>query len=144
MYGYIETPHSKIKKKRLPPGPTGLPILGSLPKIGERPHESLAKLAKTYGPLMTVKFGMLNVVVASSADMAKKSFIRTIRPSSAGPLPNRGRGKVQGYVIGVVIGPKPALGKKFGNLQHSAFHKSKNGLTARIEASSLKNDCTSQ
>ncbi|KAK4422730.1 Geraniol 8-hydroxylase [Sesamum alatum] len=62
----------KFKKKRLPPGPTGLPILGSLLTIGNRPHESLAKLAETYGPLMTVKFGMLNVVVASSADMAKE------------------------------------------------------------------------
>ncbi|KAK6130132.1 hypothetical protein DH2020_036111 [Rehmannia glutinosa] len=62
----------KSNKKRLPPGPTGLPILGSLLSIGNRPQESLAKLAQTYGPLMTVKFGMLNVVIASSADMAKE------------------------------------------------------------------------
>ncbi|KAL0307477.1 UNVERIFIED_CONTAM: cytochrome [Sesamum angustifolium] len=77
----------KFKKKRLPPGPIGLPILGSLLKIGNRPHESLAKLAKTYGPLMTVKFGMLNVVVASSADMAKEILQKNDQAFIGRPTP---------------------------------------------------------
>ncbi|KAI3453621.1 hypothetical protein Pfo_010284 [Paulownia fortunei] len=61
-----------IRKKKLPPGPYGLPLIGSLITIGDRTHESLAKLAKTYGPLMTLKLGCINVVVASSAEMAKE------------------------------------------------------------------------
>nr|AAZ07705.1 cytochrome P450 monooxygenase isoform II [Sesamum indicum] len=76
-----------FKKKRLPPGPIGLPILGSLLTIGNRPPESLAKLAKIYGPLMTVKFGMLNVVVASSADMAKEILQKNDRAFIGRPTP---------------------------------------------------------
>ncbi|KAM3685917.1 hypothetical protein ACJW30_11G153400 [Castanea mollissima] len=45
------------KKRKLPPGPTGLPIVGNLLTLGHRPHESLTKLAKTYGSLMTVRLG---------------------------------------------------------------------------------------
>ncbi|KAL0324087.1 UNVERIFIED_CONTAM: 7-ethoxycoumarin O-deethylase [Sesamum calycinum] len=44
-----------IQKKNLPPRPNGLPLIGSLMTIRHRTHESLAKLAKTYGPLMTIK-----------------------------------------------------------------------------------------
>ncbi|MED6185238.1 hypothetical protein PIB30_055057 [Stylosanthes scabra] len=35
------------KAKRLPPGPSGLPILGSLLKLGANPHRDLHKLAST-------------------------------------------------------------------------------------------------
>ncbi|KAL0373116.1 UNVERIFIED_CONTAM: Geraniol 8-hydroxylase [Sesamum calycinum] len=77
----------KFKKKRLPPGPISLPVLGSLLKIGNRPHESLAKLSKSYGPLMTVKFGMLNVVVASSADMAKEILQKNDQAFIGRPTP---------------------------------------------------------
>ncbi|KAL0282325.1 UNVERIFIED_CONTAM: Geraniol 8-hydroxylase [Sesamum angustifolium] len=77
----------KIKKKRLPPGPTGLPVLGSLVTIGNRPHESLSKLAKTYGPLMTVKFGMIKIVVVSSAEMAREIFQKNDQAFSGRPAP---------------------------------------------------------
>ncbi|CDP04819.1 unnamed protein product [Coffea canephora] len=60
------------KQKRLPPGPKGLPIIGNLLKIGNRPHESLTGLAKIYGPLMTVRIGCVTTVVASSTDMARE------------------------------------------------------------------------
>ncbi|KAG6688792.1 hypothetical protein I3842_11G142700 [Carya illinoinensis] len=46
-----------FNKKKLPPGPTGFPIIGNLLAIGDTPHESLAKLAKKHGPLMTVRLG---------------------------------------------------------------------------------------
>ncbi|GFP97922.1 geraniol 8-hydroxylase [Phtheirospermum japonicum] len=52
-----------IKNKKLfPPGPKGLPLIGSFLTIGDRAHESLAKLAQTYGPLMTLRLGFVNVV----------------------------------------------------------------------------------
>ncbi|GFP86481.1 geraniol 8-hydroxylase [Phtheirospermum japonicum] len=78
---------NKTTKKRLPPGPTGLPILGNLLTIGQSPHESLAKLAKTYGPLMTVKLGMVNVVIASSADMAKEILQKNDQAFIGRPTP---------------------------------------------------------
>ncbi|XP_042493890.1 geraniol 8-hydroxylase-like [Macadamia integrifolia] len=58
--------------KRLPPGPVPLPIVGSLIELGNKPNESLARLAQTYGPLMTLKLGRVTTVVVSSATMAKE------------------------------------------------------------------------
>ncbi|XP_073156339.1 geraniol 8-hydroxylase-like [Henckelia pumila] len=58
--------------KRFPPGPTPLPIIGNLHLLGDQPHQSLAKLAKTHGPLMCLRLGFINTVVVSSAAMAKQ------------------------------------------------------------------------
>nr|XP_027082652.1 geraniol 8-hydroxylase-like [Coffea arabica] len=70
---FLYVAHRSInKQKRLPPGPKGLPFIGNLLTIGDRPHESLTKLAKIYGPLMTVKLGCVTTVVASSTEMARE------------------------------------------------------------------------
>lgn len=81
--------------KPLPPGPKGLPLLGSLLTVGDRPHESLTKLAQTHGPLMTVKFGLVNVVVVSSSEMAKQilqnndhAFLGRPTPDAVAAEPN--------------------------------------------------------
>ncbi|CAM6128769.1 unnamed protein product [Calypogeia fissa] len=56
----------------LPPGPWPLPILGNLTALGARPHESLQKLSKTYGPLMYLRLGSVPTVIVSSAEMAEE------------------------------------------------------------------------
>nr|QLI49053.1 cytochrome P450 family 75 subfamily A polypeptide 109 [Gloriosa superba] len=60
----------------LPPGPRGFPVLGSLPLIGPKPHEDLARLAKRYGPLMYLKIGTHGAVIASSP-AAARGFLKT-------------------------------------------------------------------
>ncbi|KAK4422735.1 7-ethoxycoumarin O-deethylase [Sesamum alatum] len=77
-----------IKKKKLPPGPNGLPFIGNLSIIRYRTHESLAKLAETYGPLMTIKFGFVNIVVASSAEMAKEILQKHDSEFVGRPIPD--------------------------------------------------------
>ncbi|KAG9441571.1 hypothetical protein H6P81_017425 [Aristolochia fimbriata] len=57
---------------KLPPGPVPAPVVGSLFKLGDQPHRSLAVLAATYGPLMSLRLGQVTTVVVSSAAMAKE------------------------------------------------------------------------
>ncbi|WMV57504.1 hypothetical protein MTR67_050889 [Solanum verrucosum] len=64
------------KKKRYPPGPKGLPIIGHLHLLGKNPHQDFLKLAKTHGPLMYVRLGLVPTIVVSSADTAEK-FLKT-------------------------------------------------------------------
>ncbi|KAL0461182.1 UNVERIFIED_CONTAM: cytochrome [Sesamum latifolium] len=57
---------SPTKKKRLPPGPRGLPILGHLHLLGKNPHQDLYHLARKHGPIMGLRFGFVPAVVVSS------------------------------------------------------------------------------
>ncbi|XP_006829362.2 geraniol 8-hydroxylase [Amborella trichopoda] len=61
-----------IRKRHshLPPGPKGLPMVGSLHRLGSRPHEALAALAETHGCLMTLQLGFVTTIVVSSSEMA--------------------------------------------------------------------------
>ncbi|XP_059655475.1 geraniol 8-hydroxylase-like [Cornus florida] len=63
---------SRTSAGRLPPGPTPLPIIGNLLKLGNKPHKSLAELAKTHGPIMTLRLGQITTVVISSSTMARE------------------------------------------------------------------------
>nr|XP_043607497.1 flavonoid 3'-monooxygenase-like [Erigeron canadensis] len=75
---------------RLPPGPTPWPIVGNLPHInGPIPHHSLATLAKKYGPLMHLRLGCVNVVVAESASVAEQ-FLKAHDTNFASRPPNSG------------------------------------------------------
>ncbi|THU62143.1 hypothetical protein C4D60_Mb01t02030 [Musa balbisiana] len=60
------------RRKPLPPGPRGWPILGNLPQLGSKPHHTLHALAKVHGPLFRLRFGSVDVVVAASADVASQ------------------------------------------------------------------------
>ncbi|KAK4411611.1 cytochrome [Sesamum angolense] len=54
------------KKKRLPPGPRGLPFLGHLHLLEKNPHQDLYHLAQKHGPIMGLRFGFVPAVVVSS------------------------------------------------------------------------------
>ncbi|XP_061354583.1 geraniol 8-hydroxylase-like [Gastrolobium bilobum] len=66
---------SRKPNYKLPPGPSPLPIVGNLLELGHKPHESLAKLAKIHGPVMSLKLGQITTVVVSSAEMAKEVLL---------------------------------------------------------------------
>ncbi|CAM0946423.1 unnamed protein product [Alopecurus aequalis] len=59
--------------RRLPPGPWALPVIGHLHHLaGALPHRALRDLARRHGPLMMLRLGELDTVVASSPDAARE------------------------------------------------------------------------
>ncbi|KAM4085157.1 hypothetical protein ACJW30_10G005700 [Castanea mollissima] len=73
IQAFYSISRSKVTSKELPPGPKPFPIIGNLLElVGHRPQKSMAKLANTYGPLMTLKLGQKTTIVISSADLAKE------------------------------------------------------------------------
>ena len=107
-----------IRRLRLPPGPSGVPILGALPQIGPMPHASLANLALRYGPIMYLRMGTTGVVVASSAG-ASRSFLKALDLQFANrPLPISGKDVTydgQDFVF-ANYGPRWKLLRKLANL----------------------------
>ncbi|KAF9587832.1 hypothetical protein IFM89_005836 [Coptis chinensis] len=73
---------------KFPPGPFPLPIFGNLFELGNKPHESLAELAATYGPLMTLKLGSVTAIVVSSANMAKEVLQKHDQTFSGRTIPH--------------------------------------------------------
>ncbi|KAL2477783.1 Cytochrome [Forsythia ovata] len=69
LFQTINSKHQKSVK--LPPGPYPIPFIGNILELGQKPHLSLAKLSKTYGPLMHLKIGYHEMVVISSPEIAK-------------------------------------------------------------------------
>ncbi|KAK6944458.1 Cytochrome P450 [Dillenia turbinata] len=63
--------------RRLPPGPKGWPVLGCLPLLGDMPHVSLARMVPKYGPVMFMKLGSCNVVIASKPSSAR-AFLKNL------------------------------------------------------------------
>ncbi|XWS41494.1 hypothetical protein CRYUN_Cryun17cG0086600 [Craigia yunnanensis] len=79
----------RTKIKRLPPGPRGLPILGNLLMIGDKPHRDLQRLAKRYGPIMHLRFGSVPTIVVSSPEAAEL-FLKTYDLVFASRPPHEG------------------------------------------------------
>ena len=46
------------RPNKFPPGPRGIPIFGYLPFIGNKTHETVVKLSKKYGPILSIRFGL--------------------------------------------------------------------------------------
>ncbi|KAJ8544148.1 hypothetical protein K7X08_028659 [Anisodus acutangulus] len=62
----------QMGKKKLPPGPKGLPIIRNLHMVGKNLHQDLHKIAKKYDPIMSMRFGLFPVIVASSPYAAEQ------------------------------------------------------------------------
>ncbi|KAL5580351.1 hypothetical protein UlMin_012793 [Ulmus minor] len=108
----------KNPSRKLPPGPKGWPIIGALPLLGSMPHVTLAKMAKQYGPVMYLKMGTCNMVVASTPDAAR-AFLKTLDLNFSNRPPNAGATHLAYDAQDMVFadyGPRWKLLRKLSNL----------------------------
>ncbi|XP_010223423.1 PREDICTED: cytochrome P450 1A4 [Tinamus guttatus] len=64
------------KGLKSPPGPRGLPILGSVLQLRKDPHLVLAKLSQQYGDVMEISIGTRRVLVLSGLDTIKQALVK--------------------------------------------------------------------
>ncbi|GFP81800.1 flavonoid 3' 5'-hydroxylase [Phtheirospermum japonicum] len=62
----------KKSSNKMPPGPTGLPLVGNLLSLDPELHTYFASLARTYGPIYTLKLGRKTGIVITSPAIAKQ------------------------------------------------------------------------
>ncbi|GAA0165894.1 oxygenase [Lithospermum erythrorhizon] len=60
------------KKKNLPPGPSPLPIIGSLHLLGSQALLSLLNLTNKYGPIMCLNLGSIPTIIVSTPNIARE------------------------------------------------------------------------
>nr|VDD34316.1 unnamed protein product [Brassica oleracea] len=80
---------SRRRNNRLPPGPNPWPIIGNLPHMGPKPHQTLAAMVTTYGPILHLRLGFADVVVAASKSVAEQ-FLKVHDANFASRPPNSG------------------------------------------------------
>ncbi|XP_058752159.1 cytochrome P450 83B1-like [Vicia villosa] len=65
----------RIIKAPHPPGPRGLPIVGNLHQLDNSIlYLQFSQLSKIYGPIFSLKLGLRQAIVVSSAEIAKEIF----------------------------------------------------------------------
>ncbi|XP_020209422.1 geraniol 8-hydroxylase [Cajanus cajan] len=66
--------HARRRKSnyKLPPGPSLVSIIRNSLELYKKPQQTMAKLAKVYGPIMRFKIGQSTTVIISSTDAAKE------------------------------------------------------------------------
>ncbi|KAI3465331.1 hypothetical protein Pfo_021994 [Paulownia fortunei] len=71
-FHFLNSNSRRRRSAKLPPGPYPFPIIGNILQLGHKPHQSLTKLSKTYGPLMHLKLGSIDTIVVSSPEIAQE------------------------------------------------------------------------
>ncbi|XP_072287201.1 cytochrome P450 2G1-like [Pyxicephalus adspersus] len=73
---YVFTWRRKLKQKNMPPGPSPLPVLGTMLHMSAKEMpQSLVKLSTTYGPVFTIYLSNVPTVVLAGYDCVKEALI---------------------------------------------------------------------
>ena len=63
---------------KLPPGPRGLPVFGSLLEIRNDTHLAIDRLARRYGDICLMRFGSVPTVIISQPELLQEAFGKTV------------------------------------------------------------------
>ncbi|XP_076377158.1 cytochrome P450 enzyme phantom [Megalopta genalis] len=75
LLAYLYDRSRKKVARRLPPGPWQLPIVGYLPWIdAKKPHETLTRLVRSYGPVCGLRMGSVYTVLLSDPRLIREAF----------------------------------------------------------------------
>uniref|UniRef100_A0A5B6Z002 Uncharacterized protein n=1 Tax=Davidia involucrata TaxID=16924 RepID=A0A5B6Z002_DAVIN len=76
LWAFINLRTHRKNDRKLPPGPSALPIIGNLHMLGKLPHRALQELARKYGPIMSMRLGYVPTIIVSSPQAAEL-FLKT-------------------------------------------------------------------
>ncbi|KAK2650504.1 hypothetical protein Ddye_017993 [Dipteronia dyeriana] len=82
---------TKFCPVNLPPGPHPFLFIGNILELGKKPHQALANLSKTYGPIMSLKLGSITTIVMSSPQVAKEALQKHDQALSSRTIPDGAR-----------------------------------------------------
>lgn len=63
---------SNVRRRNLPPGPKGLPVIGNVLMLRRYTHRGLAQLGKQYGGVVHLRFGALRTVAVTTPAAARE------------------------------------------------------------------------
>uniref|UniRef100_A0A3Q3W3N1 Uncharacterized protein n=1 Tax=Mola mola TaxID=94237 RepID=A0A3Q3W3N1_MOLML len=122
----------------LPPGPTGLPIIGNLLQLNRKaPFKTLLKLSESYGPVMTVYLGPQRTVVLVGYDAVKEALVDQADDFvGRGPLPFLIRA-TRGYGLGISNGERWRQLRRFTLSTLRDFGMGRKGMEEWIQEESM-------
>ena len=74
-----------LKRRSLPPGPTGVPVLGVLPRLRRKPYLTIQKWWGEYGDVFSLYMGQRFCIVINGVDAMKECFVTQSDVFSARP-----------------------------------------------------------
>ncbi|XP_070560849.1 cytochrome P450 2U1-like [Ptychodera flava] len=83
---YIFSDSTSATPCNLPPGPTGVPLLGCLPWLPPAPCETFMRWSRRYGNVMSVRMGSELVVVLNGYDTIREALVNHWYQFSGRPL----------------------------------------------------------
>ncbi|XP_047335476.1 cytochrome P450 76T24-like [Impatiens glandulifera] len=134
---FLSSALSHFRRRKLPPGPIGLPIFGNLFQVGPKPHVSFARLAKKYGPIMSIRLGSVTSVVVSSPEIAREILQKHDEVLCDRAIPDVARGQANFHIsmVWLPYGNRWRMLRQVLNTQLTHMHKLDSLVELRHKAS---------